>query len=375
MEPVPLALSREWQRLPARELRIYLGGDPDDWEPLAWSLRHDLVRFAESGVAVSLIIPRETLNALQDSQREELAILAGFTGARVFEISAPAVVGSLPLCLELGTEGQAIRWAASDPIALAPAPDWGSGNRDASFVWTRAAAVTPIPANARELDLAALRPSSPDLVEIRISDQLDGSSVRFGERAWALVLEQVPTLGQWIKDGQRLETVRYTDRYLRSPLTLHLLGSLLRALAEFPGGIGIGTEVTVQTARLERLSPLEPQAANHDWRDAEDRRFVAGHLLEPSSAMLSWVDENEARRLPHARELELRWEDGRCARLRFDQGVGFWRIIGGRSAYPFGADAVRQLEAFKDLRLRIAAMSREHPTLWYAAISTAASAT
>ena len=365
MEPLPLALSREWQRLPARELRVHLGGDADRWEPLAWSLRHDLVRFFEAGVTVRLLLPQRTLADLQDSQRGELAVLASFSRAEVYETSVPATAGGLPLCIELAAEDQVVGWAASDPAALAPAPGWGSGGQGWSYVRAVGRGLTPLPAGARQLAPDALRPSSTGLVEIRIGEELDGPSVRFGEGAWSLVRDKAPVLAQWLDGVHPLKTVQYTDRYLRSPLALHLLGSLLMALRHYPGGISHETTVTVQTARMERFTPQEPQVVHHDWRDAEDRRLVATTLLRGHSGVFIWIDDEEGRRLPHARELELEWSDGRRALLRLDQGVGFWRTMGGRTTFPFAADPARQGEALRQLRLRIAAMNHEYPTLWY----------
>jgi len=370
MEPLPLALSREWQRLGATELRVQLAGTPDRWEPLTWSLRYDLVRLSESGVGVRLLIPKATLVGLQDSQRDELAILAGFTGAEVYEISTAVNAGTLPICLELAAEGQAVRWAASDREALAPSSEWGSGGDGAAFVRTLSPGLPPFPPGARAIEADELRPSFTGVVEICIGPELDGPSTRFGERAWELIKDKVPTLAQWLGDHQPLAAVRYSDRYLNAPLALHLLGSLVGALTAFSGGIGKDTSVTIETARLERRSTPEPRMVYHDWSDAQDRRRVGSALLHDGEGALTWLDDSEKARLPHARHLELRWSDGREAVLRFDQGVGYWRSIGGSSAFPFAATAERQVDELHALRLHIAATSREHPTFWYASLQT-----
>jgi DEAD/DEAH box helicase domain-containing protein len=368
LEPLTLAVNREWQRLPARELRVHLGGVADDWEPLAWSFRRDLVRFGESGVAVRLLVPRDVLAALQDSQRGELAVLASFAGASLYELPQLAKAGGLPLCVELGDADHAVRWAASDPVTLAPAPAWGSGERGSSYLRTAEQGLKPLPPDTRPVTLDALRPTPTGVVEIRIGEELDGSSVRFGDMAWLLVKAKVPRLAQWFDGEIPLKSVRYTDRYLRSPLALHLLGSLLSALGRCSGGIVDATSVTVETARLDRLTVLDPLVVHHDWRDAADRRLVGTALLKRQPGLFTWIDETEARRLPHARELELEWADGRRVQIRLDQGVGYWRTVGARTLFPFDRDPTRQVEAFRQLRLRIAAMSQEHPTLWYVAV-------
>ena len=365
MEPLPLALSREWQCLPARELRVHLGGEPNLWEPLAWNFRHDLVRFSESGVIIQLLVPQATLAALQDSQRSELAVLAGFSGANVYETDEGAMAGGLPLCIELGATDQAIRWAASDAAALAPASTWGTGSQGASYVRAAGVGLGAMPAGLRHLTADELRPTPVGLVEISISGELNGPAEEFGVGAWHLLRDGAPACAPLLDAANPLASVCYTDRYLHSPLVLHLLRSLFLGLTHYPGGIGANTTVTVRTARLERQNTLQPYRVNHDWCDAEDRRRVASTLMHGQPGRFSWEEEQERWELPHARELDLRWANGQRILLRLDQGLGYWRAIGGNTNFPFSADPNRQSEALHQLALQIVATSEVFPTLWY----------
>ncbi len=365
MEPLPLALSREWQQLAGTELRVHLGGAAAEWEPLAWSLRYDLVRLAEAGVQARLFIAKGVLDALQASQRSELATLAAFARLDVFQTETGTAADALPICLELGATDRSIRWAASDQRALAPNPEWGSGASGIAFVRARLPALPPVPATARVVATESLRRGGHGLVEIRIGKELDGASGEFGKRAWALVRERAPALAEWLDTPQPLASLRYTDRYLRSPLVVHLVQRLLSALTQFPGGLGSGTTAEVRTATLERLSAQEPRALQHDWQDADDRRHVANALLEQLPHPIAWTDSHERRSLPHARELELDWGDGRRAVLRLDQGVGFWRPAHGRLTIPFAGDSIRQAEALRTLEMPLVAADRANPTFWY----------
>ena len=47
MEPLALALRRELQRSTMREIRAFLGGPPEAWEPLDWRLRDEHLRLKE----------------------------------------------------------------------------------------------------------------------------------------------------------------------------------------------------------------------------------------------------------------------------------------------------------------------------------------
>jgi DEAD/DEAH box helicase domain-containing protein len=122
LEPLVLALNREWQRQSATEIRVYLGGDAGDWEPLGWRFRSEVARLAETGVSLQMIALTETLEQLQQSQRDELAALIGVTSAQLYVAPSGLTVGSpaMHLILELGSEHslcslgrQRIRWAGT----------------------------------------------------------------------------------------------------------------------------------------------------------------------------------------------------------------------------------------------------------------------
>ena len=148
MEPLVLALNREGQSLDATELRVYLGGEAQDWEPLAWRLRDDLTRWKQAGTHVRLIAPVATLKALNASQRDELAALTAYTGAELYQTpdSNPAAASNLPLILELGGTDQRVRWAAREPAALIPRPVWGGGENGGPFVRVAEAQIVAAPA-------------------------------------------------------------------------------------------------------------------------------------------------------------------------------------------------------------------------------------
>ena len=79
---------------------------------------------------------------------------------------------------------------------------------------------------------------------------------------------------------QPLAELHYSDRYLRSPLTVLLLRELLGALADYPGGLVASTCFTIATSQLQRNDTQEPRWLYHDWRDATDRRQVFEQIFE-----------------------------------------------------------------------------------------------
>ena len=368
MEPLVLALNREGQALDATELRVYLGGAARDWEPLVWRLRDDLARWKQAGASVRLAAPAATLEALNASQRDELAALTAYTGAELYCIPDlnPAMTLNLPLILELGGTDRRVRWAAREPAALIPRPGWGGGENGGPFVRVvEAKSLAPLPDTWRRLAPADLRPAAPGLIALAITHELDGPSATFGERAWTLLERLSPDMAERLHTAAPLKSVRYTDRYLRSPLALLLLHSMLRGLARYSGGLTPMTEVRVETATLDRPGTEQPRRMFHDWRDGNDRQRVVKQWFQENWPTFAW-HETTSRALPHARELALTWSDGKRWLVRLDQGFGCWGTASGtRPEFPFDNDVARQVGKLRGANLIIEPLNSTYPTYWY----------
>lgn len=368
MEPLTLALNREWQRLAVTELRVYLGGEVQDWEPLAWRPRGDLARWTQTGVVVRLIAPAAALEGLNASQRDELAALTAYTGAELYRIpdSYPAATLNLPLILELGGMDRRVRWAARESAALIPRPVWGGGEHGGPFVRVvEAEPLAPLPDTWRRLAPADLRQVTPGFIALSITHELDGSSATFGEHAWTLLERLAPRMAEHLHKAAPLKSVRYIDRYLRSPLALLLLHGLLKGLLRYPGGLTLATVVRVETARLDHPGTAQPRLLFHDWQDGDDRRQVVEQWFQESWPTFAW-HEAIPRELPHARELVLTWSNGECWSVRLDQGFGYWRTASrARPEFPFDNDVARQIGKLRGANLVIEPLNPDYPTYWY----------
>ena len=362
MEPMGLALAREWQRRGGTEARLFLGGDPASWEPLAWRARSDLARLAEARVQISLIAPNGILEELSVSQRDELAALAAFTGARLYLADRHPLAGTpgLPLLVELGSQDASVQWVAENSEATVPDPTWGQGYRFVRV--TSSTALAALPSNWRHVDQDSIRKQSAGIAELRIANELNGALATFGDRVWNHVRAHVPDLKRFLQVG-RLVEVRYSDRYLRSPLSVMLILSLLRPLA----ALGDDVRASVTTEIVTRENPRIPVEVQHDWQLACDRKDVADHLFRSFFESFEWKEKSK-RELPHARELELVRVDGARWVLRLDQGVGYWGIAKRRrTSYPFEGSPREQLDFLKGLSADVEPAYNTYPTYWYLA--------
>lgn len=137
--------------------------------------------------------------------------------------------------VELGSANQQIRWAASHTDALIPRPHWGGGESGGLLVRVlENQPLSPLPETWRRLDPAEIRQPVPGVIALTLTRELDGSSADFGRRAWTLLEQRIPALAERLHRNAPLQTMHYTDRYLRSPLTLLLLHELLNGLPAIP---------------------------------------------------------------------------------------------------------------------------------------------
>jgi DEAD/DEAH box helicase domain-containing protein len=120
----------------------------------------------------------------------------------------------------------------------------------------------------------------------------------------------VPQLQKQLVGNQPLAAMHYSDRYLRSPLTMLLIRELIGALADYLGGLVANTRVAITTSALQRNDTQEPRWLYHDWRDATDRRQVCEKLFDTLGQFI--FDEKMHPQMPHARELRLTWADAWC---------------------------------------------------------------
>ncbi|CDH43330.1 DEAD/DEAH box helicase [Candidatus Contendibacter odensensis] len=366
MEPLPLALNREWQQQTVQELRIYLGGKARDWEPLAWRLRDDLTRWRQTDAIIQLITPATTLSKLNSSQRDELAALIAYTGAELYRSLDLIQVGDLPLMVELGSANQQIRWAASHADALIPRPHWDGGESGGPLVRViDNQPLSPLPETWRHLDSAEIRQPVPGVIALTITRELDGPSADFGGRAWTLLEQRVPALAEYLNENAPLQAVHYTDRYLRSPLAIVLLYELLNGLACYSGGLQQTTDIQIETTNLDRTDTKPSRWLFHDWRDGEDRRQVVETWFAETWPTFAWREAPLHKR-PHARELTLTWSNDHRWTIRLDQGFGYWGIAPGvRPEFPFDNDVARQVEKLRKSCFLLEPLNANYPTYWH----------
>jgi hypothetical protein len=202
-------------------------------------------------------------------------------------------------------------WGSSDPAAAEIGAAWGATSA-APVVRGSLAEFPPLGAEVDPHDL--LRERAHEAI-FEIESELDGPVQGFGSRLKAMLVAGRPGLAE-ILASPCLE-LRYSDRYLFSPLTVRLTAEMIAGFADESTAVEVATLPARKQGRARTGRRL-----SDDWADMSARDFVLRHLLariSPSARLDTAEDE-----LPHRRRLDFRTASG-SGTVFFDQGVGSWR--------------------------------------------------
>ncbi len=366
LEPLALALQRELQRHSAEEIRFYLGGKAESWEPLLWYRHFDMARFSRMNMRTTFIVQGDVLEDLENSQADEMAAIVEVSGGQLWRVKKPAVAqNGMPMVLEVVGKDSILRWASTVEDAAIPSPAWGGGSQGARYVLGEADRQgAQYPDDVSQVPPSQLRRSYPGLIELVIRNELNGEACSFGERACRFISDSDDTVREYALRGNLISSIVYSDRYLLSPLTLVLLRSFLGEIAGKMGCVDHTTQIEVVTEKQSINEPRTPYQIFHNWQDGNARRKVFYELFGDIGPCK--LEERDKSQVPHARLLTVSWADGAEWILRLDQGLGYWRVKHGEKAsFRFDVDGKRQAQVLRELNLKVLGQSQHFATYWY----------
>jgi hypothetical protein len=119
-----------------------------------------------------------------------------------------------------------------------------------------------------------------------------------------------------------LDTLAYSDRYLKAPLPAVLALRTLAAIRDALIGKGERIPLALTTERLrDDRNASQPRYMGQNWLHENDRAETIEALAAQLGFDCTYVDDVA----PHGRKLNLKYSDGSEALLLFDQGFGYWR--------------------------------------------------
>lgn len=341
------AITRELAMPSCELLRIYLGGEPEDWDLAVSPLRRWVSRWAATGVAVELVLGADIVQRVSRADQSVLAAMDMLDAVtlRVGK-AAPIAQGSAVLA-EVGQGGRVIAWGGLQGRAL-PGANWGDCD---GAVLVRGVAIKSVALGERvEFELSVPEGLPAQTVRIEISNKFDGMADGFGRRMLESFQGHLGTA--LIPAGERIVELAYHDRYLNAPLPVALLLDFVCALRGVADDAWDVRQVELRVAPIPEAhsSRMTPSKVWHNWAGNEqrDQALMAAFEYAGLELSLATLTKNDA---IHARRLDIVFGSGKKLQIWLDQGFSYWQVSrersvgGGLAWFPFSGDLERQAES------------------------------
>lgn len=297
---------------------IALGGTAQAWYLEDWSLWPHLVHFANDEVDVELVVSPTTWTALPWRVKHELASRTSALKMSL-RLGQFASIGNAPIqpaspLLRVDDLAGGRVWASFSTESQVPGDNWG--HRGDAPIICGAANLATTPAGER-IALDSILKQQPQTCQVLVveDDQLNGSVKDFGTEFWNLLTKHAAWLAPLLQ--QPLKSLRYSDRYLKSPLTARLLYCIVKRLSALSQ---IPQSMTIVAERMSESRSGYVESLSNNWAGLQQQQSV---LQEAFKGFRAQVELKHKTNMPHDRFLLLEWPNGSKARISLDQGLGF----------------------------------------------------
>lgn len=311
----------------AQHIVVRASGDQTDWDTSARSFKKALQTYClVDELKVSLILP-ETVDL--PAVREDLLALK----AVGVDLSVLSAAMDESVVAQLIYSDRTVTIASSEPATSVP----GEG-------WHQSGGLTVTSDLYPELSLGLLDASSwldgnadettANVKNIEVRRELDGNLRNFGKRFWDYLATHVEGIEQLLNDdGVDVTSISYSDRYLQCPSYVLMITGLLAPMAKKIDNAGLATIST-----LFKRNDRSGYKMFHDWDNQDEyEAFTKAWVKDQCGVEVDLNVANTNRDIPHHRKLEISFSSGALLRVRFDQGVGYWRLEGATN-FEFSED-------------------------------------
>ena len=327
-------------------LRIYLGGDLEQWDFLDWSIRSSLLKWASEDRKVVLLAKKDAIFALDSSVANPLASLIEAGGIQLHEIVHQEDDSHIPnLIAEAGGAHRTVRWATTSPDCLTPSEYWARANQDDRCVKISNGLSLP-PIKGLVFDTGNVRKAPPgSFTELVVRKQLDGAINNFGGLFWQEVCAKLPHVKERLEQKKPIATVEFRDKFFSSPMNVKLLGEVAKGLSAYFGQFDASVKLIVETVDFVKQNYKPSELLYDDWQIRQHRNVAIEQLLMESGGVVV-VKEVPKHQAQHARDILIVWCDGAKCTIRLDHGISFMKSA-SMIPFNFNADTTAQVASLK----------------------------
>lgn len=190
--------------------------------------------------------------------------------------------------------------------------------------------------------VSGLNNSGVTIIE-NIDDRLDVNVQCFGEEFVGFLFEHVEGLKD--KLHNRVERIEYFDKYIVSPISAHLIVSLMASLKRTIGNFT--AEIMTAQPKQDHRGRSPYCVADNFYDDGSLADFI--NTLGRQLNLEVYSEVCEPRNMPHGRSLVIHLSDTSIVKIILDQGMGYWtsRRAYSRERFDFSDVNYEATEACK----------------------------
>ena len=321
-------------------LQLVVGGDSTDWNISGSSLRKRLSDYLKKFSSIEIYMPADTLNQLdEDNKRDLFSILSIDGSISLHTITAPVTLNKGALISNIvNADHSKMAFATTQIEAVLLNENWGS---------TTGALVVKSLAfkqrlNGTLVNKNTLIPApSPNVAEVMITTELNGTIADFGTKFWALVEQEA---SGFLTDftQQAVCSLTYSDRYLASPLTVALFSELVKSMPFTVNG-DCTLSLHILKAKAESATVRRIYSNWHLDEDTKRESFISAMLWDVTRNCDVMMYDH-SKKVGHARTMKITFSNGKHLIFRLDQGVGYWsNDTNPHPTFPFASSVADQL--------------------------------
>lgn len=308
-----------------------------------WIMFEPSLKYLQNGIIVEWILGGATIEEWRAHLGNQLKAIKDIYGdkLRISLLAAPNIIGSNGnAVISAMSKGKSQFWIGKN-ISM-HLSSWGKTEHP--IVKKGGEWISGLQLPREELmSESFIPPVSTSSLSAKVTNELDGSICDFGHRFSNWLQEIALDIHSELQRTDcGITEIRYTDRYLMSPITVLLLSKLIAALAtDSNPKIEINTLVISQSDR-------PTSAIFHNFPDTISRDTILSGLLDSVSSNVIITNHDKTTTIPHARTLSVLLDNGKQYEINFDQGMGCWRYNGYSDWKPYDSLPQQIMSLSKD---------------------------
>jgi len=354
---LPEAITRELTRPDVEELRLFLAGNPSEWDIAASPLRAWVQKWASTASPVKIVLPPDAVINLSQADRFVLSILSSLDRVSVWSgVGPPCQAGGQSIAEIIATGRTPLAWAYRTTDPAHPTAQWAAGTE--FLVRGQPKTIGKL---FQQVSIVANAPADMQgkVHRFEITSELDGMSEGFGQRLLARLEDN---LGDKLIGGKGdIVRISYYDRYLNAPLPAVLLLDFISAMKmAYKDRWSIrSVELIVAPFQEESSGFKIPMYVYHNWSTNIGRASAITAAFGYCGMEINLLSM-EKRDVMHARLLEIESDDGYISKVWLDQGFSYWQAQSQykqNMRFPFTEEASEQGQVIANIRVDLAGQS------------------